>query len=138
MKQLIVMVLCLQSFYVNGALPDCGKAAAQEFGVDEKVFTALALEASDFPKPFHGENYGPMAEYEFVIPYMADGIKTTEVKVKTDSCTNYRAAAWLLTKPIRDGQTSDIWVAVNKYYYGAAARSSYPMTDRVKSRLKDL
>lgn len=138
MKKIILMVLSLQSFCVEATLPDCGKVAAHEFSVPEKVFLALALEEKDSPKDLNRDLYGPMGLGEFLIPLAAQGIKTTETKVKTDICENYRAAAWLLTKPIRDGLTSDIWIAVNHYYYGAATRSSYPVTDRVKSRTKDL
>jgi hypothetical protein len=138
MKKIILMFLCFQSLCAEATLPDCGKAAAIEFDVPEKIFSAMALEEVNSPKDSNREHYGPMGLSRLIVPVAAKGINSTESKVKTDICENYRAAAWLLTKPIRDGKTTDIWIAVNHDYYGAPARSSYPLADRVKSRISSL
>lgn len=139
MKKIILMFMCFQSLYAEATLPDCGKAAAKEFDVPAKIFSSMALEEINSPKDINNqEHYGPMGLSRLIVPVAAKGINSTESKVKTDTCENYRAAAWLLTKPIRDGKTTDIWIAVNQYYYGLPARPSYPVTDRVKSRINSL
>jgi Transglycosylase SLT domain len=134
MKKIAFVLIMLQSTCALAALPDCAKKAAKEFGVPEKIFAAIALESAGSKIPINdGRLYGPMQIFEGVIPLAAEGIQTSVDKIKADNCENYRAAAWLLMRPIQRDQNMNIWVAVNQYYYGSATRSDYPVTERVKA-----
>lgn len=113
-------------------LPECVELAATEFDVPAKVFKALAIQGAEKTVPRPEQHFGPMGIHNLAIKVAAEGIGATTEEIKTDSCMNYRAAAWWLSVPAGGNDSSDIWLAVNRYFYGKTNRSTYPITERVK------
>ena len=116
-------------------LVECRKSAALEFGVPLVVFEAMALHEEKVSPPNNGsKDYGPMNINELAVPMVTKILNSSEEKVKSEPCENYRAAAaFLMSKP-----DSDIWVKMNKYYYGSLIKNLYPKTEAVKSVYADL
>lgn len=117
-------------------LPTCAAMAANEFGVPEKVFKAIALHAKDEPAAkatIAGGIFGPMRLAGSAIDRIAPALKVEASTIKTDACQNYRAAAWWLAVPAGGRGASDIWGAVNTYYYGRAKMKRYQVTEEVKT-----
>lgn len=119
--------------------PACATAAAQEFAVPVKLFTAMALaEGWDGASPeskLKAEsrgNYGPMGLGDSAIPVMAKGLGVSDASVKEDACTNYRAAVWWFVNKSGGNQGADIWGPVTRYYYGTDRRANAHATERVK------
>lgn len=131
LKTVTTALLMLTSMHASADYPDCASAAAAEYGVPDKVFHAMALEAEESWEG-KGKHHGPMGLYDLIIPIAADGIDAPEESVRNDSCVNYQAAAWWLMNVSGDAE-GDIWDAVAVYYHGHKVRESYPMRDRVRA-----
>lgn len=125
--------------------PACATAAAQEFAVPVKLFTAMALaEGWDGASPESKQKaesrgkYGPMGLGGPAISIMAKGLGVSDASVKEDACTNYRAAAWWFVNKSGGNQGAYIWGAVTRYYYGTDSRANAYATERVKNIYAEL
>lgn len=117
----------------------CGREAAVEFGVPEKVFEALAgsygwnsLNEETRKRAEERGEYGPMGIGEHALVEIAQQLGSSVDALKSDPCENYRGAAWWLMNPA-GGKDGDIWEAVNRYFYGHSQHRSYPITERVRA-----
>lgn len=114
-------------------IPECATQAAAEFDVPAKIFKALVVQSKPSQAASSNTHFGPMGLYKKAIEVAAKGINASVEDIKTDDCTNYRAAAWWLAVPSDINGADDVWMGVNRYFYGNAMLPAYPMTERVKA-----
>lgn len=111
----------------------CIKQAESDYGVPSGLIAAMkTAEKADAQARFH--LYGPMGLHDSVIPVAAAGLHTDPNTVRSDRCTNIRAAAWLLMNTFGGSREKDILTAVNRYYYGPAKTETGPQTKLVQRR----
>lgn len=138
-KALIKTILLLAAFtpFASYAQPEtspCVEIAAVEFGVPVNVFKALVLVTQSDQKAQTDQvpHFGVMGMHINAIEIAAKGINASVDKIKSDDCTNYRAAAWWLAHQAGANKEADVWVAVNHYFHGRTVQPNSLMVERVK------
>lgn len=122
---MLITALTLPPSIFAGEVPQCASDAAEEFKVPTQVLQSMAIaygwdDASNAVKAraYERGQFGPMGLFEPVIPVIARELGVSQASLKDDACTNYRGAAWWLMNRAGGNESSDIWLAVNRYYSG--------------------
>lgn len=119
-------------------IPECATQAAVEFNVPAKIFKALVVQSQPSPTASSDTHFGPMGLYTKAIEVAAKGMSASVEDIRTDDCTNYRAAAWWLAVQSDINGADDAWIGVNRYFYGNAVLPAYPVTEKVKATFNAL
>lgn len=117
----------------------CLKQAEAEYRVPAGLLAVMKtneLPPDDLKRlsaPFR-DLYGPMGLHITAITFAARGMQVPESTIMNERCPNIRASAWLLMNPYRGSSETDIFTAVNHYYYGLNAKETGKMTKLIKRR----
>lgn len=135
-KITLVLASLVPALTFAGETPTCALDAAKEFGISPKVFKALVMYEAENPPvnaSIAGRVFGPMNLAGVAIDRAAPKLRISPAEIKSNSCQNYRAAAYWLAVPAGGKDESDIWKAVNRYFYGVRVMDRFPVTEKVKS-----
>lgn len=127
---LIGFVLLFPALAGAADLPVCATKAATDFAIPVKLFTALVIQARNQPPQIDrrtgksGE-FGPMKLSQKAIERAAPALRTTAEIIRQDPCENYRAAAWWLNNLSVGKKSTNMWSAVNRYFYRARPQNGH-------------
>ncbi|ABS45607.1 type IV pilus biogenesis protein PilT (plasmid) [Yersinia pseudotuberculosis IP 31758] len=135
LKNILLFGAVLSSIFCLSAYAkdlNCITRAEADYDVPAGLLNVMAAYEAKRNQPVANKLYGPMQLHSVVIPMAAEGIHSTEHEIKYNDCQNYRAAAWLLMNSFGGNLYSDIFNAVNNYYYGFGKQSYGVITLKIK------
>lgn len=122
---MLITALTLPPLISASEIPKCASDAAEEFKVPAMVLQSMAIaygwdDANNEAKIRARQRgqFGPMGLFEPVISVIARELGVSQASLTDDACTNYRGAAWWLMNRAGGNESSDIWLAVDRYYSG--------------------